>query len=102
LTNELGIKNTKVISKSNKELAAETQVSDNTNGGKLFTLDEIIKKLPASLASSANQYTDSNYDMVITLGRDIVETYTREEASLDEYTKAQDNQDNMDPTIINK
>lgn len=91
----------KIISAENsKILADKTSVIDKTNGQKLFTLDEIIKKLPASLDESRraslakeNNAIISKADLVVTLGQDIVKTYGFEEDSIDDFNQAQDNQE---------
>ncbi|PID52407.1 MAG: hypothetical protein CR972_01835 [Candidatus Moraniibacteriota bacterium] len=75
-----------IFIKYEKDLTAEnTTVIDTTGGNKPFSLDEILKKLPA--IKSHSQETDYNTDFVIILGNDIVDTYTYTEISQEELEK---------------
>ncbi len=82
----MGFKNVSI--KQNKILKAQTKtiVIDNALSNKPFSLDEIIKKIPATVSTqsiaSLQNYKDT--DFVILLGNDIVDTYTYTEISRDE------------------
>lgn len=102
LSERLGIKNVRVIQASSEEISEKTLIHDNTQGGKIFTLDELIKKLPASLAdkpatlnSESDGETEQSGDIIVTLGSDIVETHSFEEDSIEDFNKAQDQENNF-------
>ena len=61
-------------------------------------MDELIKKIPATLSDANLMQTDNNDDIVITLGSDVVDAYKYNEANIDDYNKAQDTEDNTDFT----
>lgn len=92
LSENFEMKDIKVISHSEEQTSAATTVADFTNGEKIFTIDELIKKLPARI-SPADHLSENNEgaDIVVTLGSDIVEAYKYEDVSKEEYDKAQDN-----------
>ncbi|MDD5397382.1 MAG: LCP family protein [Candidatus Moranbacteria bacterium] len=88
LSEKLGMKDVHVVSSKTNGLAAATQISANVAGeGKIFTLDELIKKLPASLDQQKNS---ADNDITITLGSDLIDVYKYEEDSIDDFNKAQD------------
>jgi LCP family protein required for cell wall assembly len=100
LTGKLGMKNAHVIYGSPKETTADTTVSDNSNGTKIFTLDELIKKIPARLESQGDSLasggtTGATDDITLTLGQDIDPTYSVPDATIDEYNQAQDQENNF-------
>lgn len=92
LTGKLGMKNVSIIPSTSKDIAPDTTVADNRNGANLFTLDELIKKLPARIASQSvaggpatldkNANASANYDIIITLGNDLSDIYKYEEDTL--------------------
>ena len=97
IKDKLAIKDVRVAYSPASYVSEKTTVLDNSNGAKLFTLDELIKKIPASLASQAPEIADSSdYDIVITIGKDLIDVYKYEEDSIEEYNKAQDEQSNLD------
>ena len=72
-----------VIIKYEKDIASEkTYVIDNTQSNKPFSLDELLKKLPAEKSSETE--TEYETDFVVVLGNDIVDTYTYTEISQEE------------------
>lgn len=95
LKDKLNIKNVNIAYYQIKPYANETKVVDNTGGEKIYTLDELLKKLPAKLGEASGDITDlkDKYDMVIILGNDIIKKYSFEEASFEEYNKAQEQED---------
>jgi LCP family protein required for cell wall assembly len=99
LSERLGMKNVKVIANTENETITNSIISTNENGaGKIFTLDELIKKLPAKLTE---EKIDNENDITITLGTDLINTYKYEEDSIDDFNKAQDSQDDIDFTKQN-
>ena len=85
----------KILSAENdrsKITAEKTTVTDNTQGQKLFTLDELIKKLPASLSPNKSDIINKA-DLTVILGKDLVRTYNFEEDSIEDFNKADDNQE---------
>lgn len=90
LKERLGFKNVRVIANSDETMEEFTTVSQKPDSAKIFTLDELIKKLPAKLSpSTLPQSDDSNDDIVITLGSDLIETYKYDEDSVEDFNKAQ-------------
>ena len=98
LTDKLGMKNVRIIPTSSSDSTDQTTLTDLSSGQKLFTLDELIKKIPATLSDANLMQTDNNDDIVITLGSDVVDAYKYNEANIDDYNKAQDTEDNTDFT----
>lgn len=90
LTEKLNFKDVHMSSSSSSVTLSQSKIYDDTNRAKLFTIDELVKKLPATLASSSDQLANSSSDITIVLGKDLVDTYKYDEASLEEYNKAQD------------
>lgn len=94
LTDRLGIENVRIEIENDSEEQSDSLIQDNTSGQKLFTLDELTKKLPAKFATD-NQVDidkDSDYDFIIILGKDLVDIYKYEERSIEEFNEAQDDQ----------
>ncbi|EKD46638.1 MAG: putative transcription regulator [uncultured bacterium] len=90
LIEKLDMKNVREVSNESGEMIATSTVSGKTSAEKIFTLDELIKKLPAKLGT---QETDSEHDIVIRLGNDLTDVYKYEEDSIEDFNKAQDNQE---------
>ncbi len=90
LVERLDIKN--VIIETDKEPSQEefSFIQDNTYGRKLFTLDELTKKLPAKLSPDNSINTKNDYDFIVVLGEDLADTYKYEEDSIEEFNKAQE------------
>lgn len=98
----LGYKNIAVKNSPDKTVADKTFVYDLTGGTKLFTLDDLIKKLPAevakiipenvkSLAIQKNTLSDS--PLVIVLGKDLSEIYNIEEGTIQDLESSRDNEE---------
>ncbi len=98
LTENLGLKKVTFSATSAPDLAEQTSLQDNTNGLKLFTLDELLKKLPAKLASEKVTSENSKAELIIILGKDLIENYKFETDSIEDYNKAQESQANFDFT----
>lgn len=100
LSVNLDYKNVAVVG-ADKLLAEKTIVYDLGNGAKPFTLDELATKLPASVSydiSSEIQKLAGNQktDMVLVIGKDLVERYNMEEGTLEELNKDRDSQDDLE------
>lgn len=93
LSERLGMKNVSLVSNPDDSIAEFTTVSQKASGGKMFTLDELIKKIPAKISEADLSDTDDDTDLAITLGKDIVETYGYDEDSIEDFNKAQDEQE---------
>ncbi len=98
LTENLGLKKVTLSAASAPDLAEQTSLQDSTNGSKLFTLDELLKKLPAKLASEKVTSENPRAEFTIILGKDLIENYKFETDSIEDYNKAQDSQANFDFT----
>ena len=98
LSDNLGYKNITVIYDNTKTTEASTLIYDFSGKSKPFTLDELIKKLPASLATNnsfAQKYlANSKADILIVVGKDLANVYNMEEDSVEDWKKA-DEQNNF-------
>ena len=93
LTEKLNIKNVYYIQKSQDIVVSQTKITDNSNGIKIFTLDELIKKLPATLSNEPIDTTTPAYDIIITLGSDLANIYKYEEDTMQDLENAEDKQE---------
>ncbi len=98
LSENLVYKNVLVVNDTVKDLENATTVCDSTSGIKPFTLDELAAKLPArvsySLPDKYKKITEKNSpDITVVIGKDLIEKYSMEEDSIEDYKKAQDEQD---------
>ncbi len=82
-------------------VADKTMAYDLKNGAKPFTLDELATRLPAVVSYSVapeiqklagNQKTD----MILVIGKDLVERYNMEEGTIQDLNSERDNQDNLE------
>lgn len=95
LENKLGIKDVKMANNPNSSdnAAEKSAVYDKTNGQKIFTLDEIIKKLGFSLESNGDGIIEEQKgDLVLLLGNDLKDVDSFEEDNPEEFRKSEDNQ----------
>lgn len=95
LSESLKYKDMLVIYDKNKTIENKTMAYDLSGKSKPFTLDELIKKLPASLSSSnysVQKYLNSNAkaDILIVIGKDLINVYNMEEDSVEEWKKAEE------------
>lgn len=109
LEENLGFKSVIVKPSPRGTVETTTLVYDRTHGQKIFSLDEIIKKIPArlqapedavnggqaSLASNNSGIIDTmeDSDFVISLGQDLEEIYKYEENTMEELNNAEENQE---------
>jgi len=96
----LNYKNIDIAPSKPGELTEKTIVYDLTNGAKPFTTDELIAKLPASISYASinipNSSTDKQQDVIIVIGQDLVEKYTRPKGTIDELNNSRDDQENLE------
>jgi polyisoprenyl-teichoic acid--peptidoglycan teichoic acid transferase len=95
LREHFSYKNVIVLGTTKNQRQETTIAYDLTSGQKPFTLDELIKKLPAQASyelpeSYLKTIENTNPHIVIVLGKDLVERYNMEEASIEEYNQAVD------------
>ena len=94
LSENLGYKNITITYDNVKTTEATTMIYDFSGKSKPFTLDELIKKLPASLANgnySAQKYLGKNKpDILIVIGKDLINVYNMEEDSVEDWKKAEE------------
>lgn len=98
LAENLDYKNIAVLENFNKSPAPQSTVHDLTDGRKPFTADELAAKLPAAVSYRRNEIIDKalagkNADIVIVIGKDLVEKYNMEEGTLEDLNKARDDQE---------
>lgn len=96
IQDRLNIKNVTIKMDDNNSLQSKSSIFDLTNGGKLFTLDELVKKIslkPTQSESDIINFRDSDTDFVILLGQDLEKSQAFEEDSVDEFNKIQDSQE---------
>lgn len=115
LSVNLNYKNIKIKNAPTKIITEKTIAYDLTNGTKPFTLDELVKKLPASasytvpasikqLATLPGQQaktsqTDSSLPdlpIIVSLGKDLSTIYNIEEGTLADLESSRDNEDTLD------
>jgi LCP family protein required for cell wall assembly len=93
LSEKMQIKNVEIENSKTTLQREKTIVTDNTASKKLYTLDEIIKKLPATLEKNNPTLNDSmKADFAIFLGKDLLDAYNYEEDSIDDFNQAKDDQ----------
>jgi LCP family protein required for cell wall assembly len=98
LSDNFDYKNVIILNDPAKTQEDNTSVYDLTSGTKPFTLDELIKKLPAKAADNLSDpyqkiIQNTTPDLVVVLGHDIVDKYNMAEDSFDVYNKASDTND---------
>ena len=101
LTEDLGFKNVQISQAIGNEKTNQTMVRDNSSSLKIFTTDELIKKLPAMLFPQSDFESNSKADLSIILGEDLLSSYKFETDSIEDYNRAQDSQANFDFTSEN-
>ncbi|HPN96514.1 MAG TPA: LCP family protein [Candidatus Moranbacteria bacterium] len=95
LSDNFNYKNVIALNDSSSVLEEKTIVYDLTSGTKPFTLDELIIKLPSYASYSLPEeykktVQNTSPDIVIVLGKDIVEKYNKEEDSIEDYRNSTD------------
>ena len=100
LADNLSYKNVVMLNNPSNTQEEKSVVYDLTNGIKPFTLDELVEKLPASPSYEENPFlrkllVDKKTDMVISLGKDLVDIYNVEEGTIEDLNKARDDQESI-------
>ncbi|EKE16100.1 MAG: putative transcription regulator [uncultured bacterium] len=100
LSEKLGIQNVSIETAADEKTQSVTEIFDNSKGKIIFTLDELIKKIPAKPSSVNLLDSEKEYDLIITLGKDLINVYNFEEDSLEDFKNSQnDNQDYFETNI---
>jgi LCP family protein required for cell wall assembly len=93
IKDKLKISGVEIVGAKENYIRDDSIVIDNTSGQKLFTLDELVKKLPAELGGeNVIMETKKDFDFIVILGKDLGETYKYEEDSIEEFNQSQDEQ----------
>ncbi len=79
----------------------KTVIIDHSGGAKIFTLDELVKKLPAEIARDFT-LQEENADIIIILGSDLTETYKFDEDSAEDFKNSQEDQNIINFTKTNR
>lgn len=85
-----------ILSQTNEEPLPKTYVQKNSSAKKTYSLDELLKKVPASITIDPLDFympkeeDVSRYDFLLFLGEDIVDSYDWEEGSVEEYLRSRD------------
>lgn len=90
LLSDLGFESISFASAASDETLARTYVKKLSDSGKTYSLDELLKKIPASLTGDTLDDTlpkkiPTETDFAIILGQDIVKNYQWEKSSTEEY-----------------
>ena len=118
LKEKMNLRDTKNIKSKSDLVLDTTKIIDLTNGQKPFTLDELIKKLPARNAVAGRPARNginvidensfdllklndilTNYDLIIIIGSDLIEPYSYEENTIEEMLENQNDLDNKEILI---
>jgi hypothetical protein len=92
LENKIPISNIKLERYHNiQKTEKETRIYDKTNGEKIFTLDEIIKKLGIKLGKDAIMES-GDADLILILGNDLENIENFEEGDIQEFENMPDSQ----------
>ncbi len=94
LSEHLNYKNIQEITLNKKiPLQEKTALYEIDPGAKPFTLDEISKTLSAQLIEDVSlfqEYSTKDADILIKIGKDLIEKYNMEEATIEEWQAAQE------------
>lgn len=101
LKENFGYQDVTVLNDYDRTIQDASTVFDLTSGTKPFTLDELVRKIPAkasySLSDNYKKLTDKNTpDILVVLGKDITPQYNMEEDSIEEYKNASDTNEYQD------
>lgn len=95
LEENFGYKNLSIINATSKNTSEISAAYDLTEKEKPFTLSEIAQKLPAQISYNLrddlkSQLIGSTPDVLVVLGKDLLELYNMEEDSLEDYKNFED------------
>jgi LCP family protein required for cell wall assembly len=106
LDENLNYKKVTVSNISSQKLTDSSLIYDGTRGNKPFTLSEIATKLPAKVASyetcPETLCQNDNYDIVVVVGKDLIERYTIEEDTLEDLNNARDQEEQLNYIDLSK
>ena len=94
LSQNLNFKNITIIKNESLKQTPSTKIIDLTSGQKPFSLDELTKKIPATLSENSTEKNllpekidkseNTDYDFIIILGKDLKASHNYQEDSLDD------------------
>jgi len=95
LKKNFSYKNVATLTDPDRSTADTSMLYDLTNGAKPFTLDELAAKLPATISyalpsSYAKTVANINSDIVLVIGKDLINKYNMVEDSVENYNAAKD------------
>ena len=95
LQKNFGYKNVITLSAPDKNTLENRMLYDLTNGAMPFTLSELTGKLPAPASYSLDSHyakiiTNSSANIVLVIGKDLINKYNMAEDSVADYTAAKD------------
>lgn len=93
LSENMGVKNITLSNTVSIQKNNETEVFDFTDKNKMYTLDEIIKSVPAKLSINKEYEDFKKYDFVLVLGKDIISSHEFEDDNIEEFRNAKDSQE---------
>jgi len=101
LGTDLDYNNISILSGNQKGSEAKTQIYDLTGGVQPFTLNELVTRLPgeanyAPTESLKKLAEEEKIDMVISLGKDLLTRYNKEEVSWEEFNQTRDSQEYLE------
>ena len=93
LKESFGYRNVIMLQDSNKDTEEFSMAYDLTGGEKPFTLNEIAKKFPTKISYTLSEnyrklVDDIKIDLVIVIGKDLIERYNMVEYSIEDYNQA--------------
>lgn len=86
----LGIKKYEIQTERSEKTRDESIIADDSMGNKIFTLDELLRIVPAAISVSTDENISTKSDFTLYLGKDLLDIYKYEEVSKEEYDKEQD------------
>lgn len=97
LENKLAMKDVKIGYPTTSQKPEKSTIYDKTGGGKIFTLDEIIKKLRVTFSENKDAIIEEqDSDLVLILGTDLKNIESFEEDSIEEFKNAEEKQEYFD------
>ncbi|MBU2028808.1 LCP family protein [Patescibacteria group bacterium] len=92
LGSDLNYKNASLLTDKNSFAEEKSVVIDLTNGQKPFSLEEIATKLPAAVSYQVPAWlketlNDQEADLVVVIGKDLINSYNKEEGTLEDLEK---------------
>ncbi|EKE19124.1 MAG: putative transcription regulator [uncultured bacterium] len=92
LNEKLGMKNVSIVHNETEEILQVSIITAKNGTEKIYTLDELTKKLPATLS---NQAINSENDISIELGNDLADIYKYEEDTMEDLNNSSDKQEDI-------